>query len=49
MVLVGAENDAFAEMMMQRQQVLAVGDDVPVTLPFEDGQGIPVVFETVSL
>lgn len=35
-------------MLMKRQQPLAVGDEVTVTLLFEDGGRLPVVFEAVS-
>jgi copper(I)-binding protein len=35
-------------MLMKRQQPLAVGDEVDITLEFEDGRRLPVTFRAVS-
>ncbi|GLZ87431.1 hypothetical protein Pres01_34820 [Metapseudomonas resinovorans] len=35
-------------MLMQRQQPVALGDQVEVTLQFADGQSLPVTFTAVS-
>ncbi len=35
-------------MLMERRGPIALGDEVTVTLLFEDGQSLPVVFQAVS-